>query len=600
MAGNRVEIVVVGKNDTQAGFRAAREDAKKLPERVEISVIANDETGKGVASARRNIGSLPDRVKIVITAEDRTENTFDEIEKRAKETAKRFGESGQGAGQRFGKRSMTAAAKALMVAEPILVGAASALLLGSAPVLGATMAGIIAGTVAGGTGILGGIYAGVRHPRVRQAGKELWENLLDNTDKSAEKLIDPLMKAMGRFDRWIEGRGKDAIDRLFGNLAEDIGPIADSVLDFIDSIVNGISVLMERGSILDGFGDSVRLLGDGFEDFFLAISQNGDAVASNLRMIAGFTADLISGLGQLLSLTSTLVQSPFFASGLFMKLAGEYESLSNESDTLNDANKGLTKSYKDMGKEASDTAKELEELAEEIKSQTDPAFNLIEKMGELEQAQLDYNEAVEKHGPKSKEAKQRVRELAEAALDMMKAAGDASGVIGGKLDPKMRALLRTAGLDSAAINNLERQLREAKSAAEALAGNYRVNVNTHYRVSGTSRGVAPGDYSRFSGVGGHAHGGIKGAANGATSSGMTWVGEQGPELAELPPGTRIHPAGQSRRMAQEMAGGKNECKHTLVLNAAPGSIEAAVWESLREGTRIRGGSVQLAVMGEAA
>jgi hypothetical protein len=73
-----------------------------------------------------------------------------------------------------------------------------------------------------------------------------------------------------------------------------------------------------------------------------------------------------------------------------------------------------------------------------------------------------------------------------------------------------------------------------------------VTIDYNYRIHGK-----PGA------GGGLAHGGIKGAANGATSSDLTWVGENGPELMDLPPGTSVHTAGDSRRMAtsQDASGG---------------------------------------------
>ena len=56
----------------------------------------------------------------------------------------------------------------------------------------------------------------------------------------------------------------------------------------------------------------------------------------------------------------------------------------------------------------------------------------------------------------------------------------------------------------------------------------------------------------------------QGAATGGTRSGLTWVGEQGPELVNLPSGSYVHTASQSARMAS--GGGSG-----IVINVA-GSI----------------------------
>lgn len=51
------------------------------------------------------------------------------------------------------------------------------------------------------------------------------------------------------------------------------------------------------------------------------------------------------------------------------------------------------------------------------------------------------------------------------------------------------------------------------------------------------------------------HGGVQGADDGGLKSGMTWVGEHGPELVQLPPGAQVNTTGDSARMAGTGGGG---------------------------------------------
>lgn len=67
---------------------------------------------------------------------------------------------------------------------------------------------------------------------------------------------------------------------------------------------------------------------------------------------------------------------------------------------------------------------------------------------------------------------------------------------------------------------------------------------------------------------GYAHGGIKGAASGMVSGGLTWVGERGPELVSLPTGSTVHSAGDSARMAAGSDGQGGGI--TVVVTPAPG------------------------------
>lgn len=73
------------------------------------------------------------------------------------------------------------------------------------------------------------------------------------------------------------------------------------------------------------------------------------------------------------------------------------------------------------------------------------------------------------------------------------------------------------------------------------------------KTVGTNAGASIQSIGRL--LGGRRTGGVSGAASGATSSGLTWTGEDGPELLDLPPGTAVHTKGDSARMAGGGGGG---------------------------------------------
>ncbi len=87
-----------------------------------------------------------------------------------------------------------------------------------------------------------------------------------------------------------------------------------------------------------------------------------------------------------------------------------------------------------------------------------------------------------------------------------------------------------------------------------------------------------------------AHGGIVGAATGGVHGGLRWVGEQGPELVNLAPGTQVHSAGDSARMARNQGGG-GEVRVLIDISGGDSMFE----EWLRNRVRILGGgNVQVA------
>ena len=57
------------------------------------------------------------------------------------------------------------------------------------------------------------------------------------------------------------------------------------------------------------------------------------------------------------------------------------------------------------------------------------------------------------------------------------------------------------------------------------------------------------DNLQMHGGGGHSRGGAEHRATGGYASGMTWVGEQGPELLNLPPGSKVYSNRDSRQIA---------------------------------------------------
>lgn len=82
-----------------------------------------------------------------------------------------------------------------------------------------------------------------------------------------------------------------------------------------------------------------------------------------------------------------------------------------------------------------------------------------------------------------------------------------------------------------------------------------VTVSVRFRVLGAAAMNAAIRTARILSSMGYAHGGIVGqAATGGARAGRTWVGEHGPELVDLPAGSRVHSNPDSMRMAgQERA-----------------------------------------------
>jgi hypothetical protein len=93
--------------------------------------------------------------------------------------------------------------------------------------------------------------------------------------------------------------------------------------------------------------------------------------------------------------------------------------------------------------------------------------------------------------------------------------------------------------------------------------------------------------------GADAHGGIIGgaASGGLQGGGLTWVGENGPELVRLPPGAMVHSNPDSQRMASGASGG-GQGGGVVQLEWVGGNAGDELLTWLRKNIRVRGGNVQ--------
>lgn len=124
-----------------------------------------------------------------------------------------------------------------------------------------------------------------------------------------------------------------------------------------------------------------------------------------------------------------------------------------------------------------------------------------------------------------------------------------------------------------------------------------VNVKIRVGILGATVGLAASVAAQIArGVGrmgGKASGGIIGAASGGIRNGLTWVGENGPELVDAAPGSRVYSNPDSMRMAQSGGGSNAPIIVQFMLDGKV--VQEATIEPTRRFVQQRfGGNVQLA------
>lgn len=170
-----------------------------------------------------------------------------------------------------------------------------------------------------------------------------------------------------------------------------------------------------------------------------------------------------------------------------------------------------------------------------------------------------------------------------------------AGVISGLAD-----VLHAATMAFMWVPGLGPKLREAYGKVQEFSDKFNksfdrihkdIEVNVRINVVGLSAARAAIDLAGKLSKLGYAGGGVVGAATGGLHSGMRMVGEHGPELVELPPGTRVNSNPDTERM---LGGASSALPPIIVQLVADARVLAEVMvEPTRELVRKLGqGSVQ--------
>lgn len=472
----------------------------------------------------------------------------------------------------------------------------SALAAGAAPVVASMLSAAVIGGVGLG-GIIGGIALVSKDPRISDKAGAIGKTFMESITSRASVFVEPVSKALDSVASYAR-TASDKIGQIFNNTSKSVQPLTDSVLRAGDAILGSfVDASKQSGPVLDALGDSIEFLGDGVARAVSAISEGGPEAASNLRLVAGAAGDLIAATGELLGwLNKISVKMPILG-GITGFLRKHYDEAGESTDDLADDTGKLENNFESAAEAADKERGALAELTKTLRAQNDPVFALLNAQDKLRSAQTKAAEATRKHGANSTAARKALRDLGISALDLRTAVSNLQGSFDGKLSPAMRSTLRAAGLTKNQIAGLEREFRQAKNSAEDLAGTYKVTVHTN-KITTYEERRRGGSAST---VGGMAHGGIAGAASGGVRPGqLTWVGEGGPELIDLPPGTQVHPAGTSRNMAERAAGvGPLEIMISTPPRASRDLIDVLI-ASLQMEIQRKGGNVQnyLGVVGK--
>lgn len=459
-------------------------------------------------------------------------------------------------------------------------------LIGAAVIGGAifspVIAPAIAGAVVGGAGIggiIGGIALAAQQPAIKDYAARIGKTFSDGVTSEANVAFTaPLIRSLNAVEA-LSARSVPKIGAIFKNSAPGVDALTTSLVRSADALLDSAVVASSKSQpAMKSLGNMFQQVSEDAADFIDMLASHSKEGADGLDLIT-------TALHYTTEAISFLVEGAIQGGGALTDLAGwitdgknALEDLDPFLDLTNDGYKKgseAAKLYRDGVIGAAGTVNDythylqpaiertseltvaqnaaadatlghkgaLDELSTALRAEADPAFALLTAQQNLKEAQDKVAEATKKHGKNSDEAREAVRHLATAALDLEGKVGALGDAFTGELSPAMKSTLRAAGLTESQIAQVASQFRSARAAGDSFAKTYRAKIITEYinKYTNVVTSAASDAYEQTK------KGLQKRAAGGPVQPGTPYmVGEHGPEIVIPNAAGRVLSAAASR------------------------------------------------------
>lgn len=435
-----------------------------------------------------------------------------------------------------------------------------AAILAAMSMLGAAIAGLLVIAITGAFVGLGGFIA-AKSKEVTATWKRELEQLKPLFKRAAEPMIPVLQHAT----RVMGGMGKEFAPKL----EEALEKAAPTLNGFIDRTKEGFRRLGENAwdDLTSSFNVFLTAFGPEWEDF---LAELGESLGALARTVREHSTEIAAALRGVLGVINILIDViNFFANAWVMGI-----QLAINSTVL---------------------------LLQAVSFITNEILGFFQMLIDGAATAFDWVPGL---GPKLQEASERFAEFRDNAVSKLDEMTETAKSWGTTLDHENRERVLTVNIDSwnaqlarakeelktvppereaelrAKIDDLQAKVNAAKSKLSEIQPNYYVRIHAY----------KTGDWAL--GLGGpQAHGGVTGnwgrAATGGARSNMTLVGEQGPELVDLAPGSHVRSNPDSRRL---MSQGRGEAGPTTLIIKSNGSRASdLILELLRDAIHDAGG-----------
>ncbi len=385
----------------------------------------------------------------------------------------------------------------------------------------------------GGGVIALGVAAAFKDPRIMAGAKELGEKLKKSFATFGENFRTPVAEFLEKFNTYflpqLEKFG-ERIGKIFGPLTSKLG---DGIIGFLQKALPGIEKGLEGAApIIEVFAERLPELGKAVGDFFAKLGSEGENAAV-------FFNDLITLIIKLIDWTGTAIAALTSMYVTFRKAAGFVKkAVSDLFDWIWERVKSVTDS---ITATFASLSGRVGGALNAVRARAVAAFNGIRNA-----ARAAINAAIAVFNS--------LRARAGAILNALLAR--ARAVWNGMVSAARGAVGRIIGAFTGVWNSIVGGINRVRGAFSGLAD---WAASQFSRVVGAAQSAAStiGSLSIGGLIGGlFASGGVVGglpasigqAASGGIRNGLTMVGERGPELINVAPGSKVWSHGDSMRM----------------------------------------------------
>lgn len=401
-----------------------------------------------------------------------------------------------------------------------------------------------------------------------------WDATLDRLADKFKGAAEPIIPVIEHAIELMEELGNSFAPHFKRAIAE----AAPSVTVFLDSVAEGIKKFGRRAfePMMKGFDTFLLAFGPEFEDFMEGL---GDAFGALGRTAQRHSGELAIALRMVLGLITTLIDIVnFFANVWAQALRFITFNIGLVLQAFSVMARGIVTGVGTMLDAFATVAEFLPgPLGASIRQASDRfkefGEGVVEDLSRMGQESKDWGLTMDRAN-KRRKLEVDIQSL-QARLKI--ARDDLTRTSNKKAKAKVQAN----------IDQLTAELKRARDQLNNLNGKTATTyVETVYLSGGRAAG---GDGTRGGRL---AHGGNVGAAaTGGVRRNMTLVGEQGPELVDLPGGSHVRSNPDTRRMMRQAGSGGGET--VIRIEAGSDDMSRFLLKILRNAIRVQGGDVQL-------